>query len=118
MDLMCRGNLPLIEIHSDEAKGPCVLFPIHTDVNTLHEPVVYGEEKGGGSTGVPVDPRPGPLDVREANEAVEISDLRRLVDRSGKEVVDKYSKGREAPRNGFRIDTRPVRLRHSWHPES
>jgi hypothetical protein len=44
---------------------------------------------------------PGHLKVREANGAVEISDLRRLVDRSRREEVAKYSKGREVPGMGF-----------------
>ncbi len=120
VDLVLRSNLPLIEIHSDEAKGPAVLFPIHSDVGPLHKPVVYGEEKRSAGTGVRVDPPPGTLEIRQADEAVKISDLRRLVDTSGDggEVVDKRSKDHNPSRNGFWSGIMPLGLRQCWHPES
>jgi hypothetical protein len=49
-----RGKLPLKEIQSDEAEGTLVLFPVHPNVDTLHETIVNVEDErsGGASTSV------------------------------------------------------------------
>ena len=45
-----RDNLPLIEIQSDEAESARVLFPIHPNVDSLHEAHVSVEVEGRSNT--------------------------------------------------------------------
>ena len=57
MDLIgkiTRDNLPLVEIQSDEAESSLVLFPIHPNVDTLHEAHVRVEVKGLSNTSLRV----------------------------------------------------------------
>ena len=51
---IARDNLPLIEIQSDEAESSLVLFPIHPNVDTLHEAHVSVEVKGLSNTSLRV----------------------------------------------------------------
>ncbi len=47
---IARDNLPLIEIQSYEAECAIVLFPIHPNVDPLHEAHVSVEGKGSSNT--------------------------------------------------------------------
>src|SRR5256886_11365113 len=40
-----KGQLPLKDIQSDEAEGACVLFPVHPNVDPLHETIVHVVDK-------------------------------------------------------------------------
>ena len=51
---IARDNLPLVEIQSDEAESSLVLFPIHPNVDPLHEAHVSVEGKGSSYTRLPV----------------------------------------------------------------
>jgi hypothetical protein len=44
VDFICNGKLPLKEVQSDEAEGAVVLFPVHPNVDPLHETIVHVEE--------------------------------------------------------------------------
>ena len=67
MDLICRDNLPLIEIQSDEGEGAAVLYLIHPNVNTLYEAHIDVEEEGGSGAGACVCACPCPLDLSATN---------------------------------------------------
>ena len=46
VDFILRGQRLLRkEIQSDEAEGAGVLFPVHPNVDTLHEPIVHVKEE-------------------------------------------------------------------------
>ena len=51
---IARDNLPLIKIQSDETECAIVLFPIHPNVDPLHEAHVSVEGKGSSSTSLRV----------------------------------------------------------------
>lgn len=74
--LIRRGNLPLIEVQSYQGEGARVLFPIHANINTLHEAYIDIEEEGVPVSGASICSCPGTLEVRKANGAMEISNGR------------------------------------------
>ncbi len=45
MDLICRDNLPLVEIQSDEGEGAPMPLPIQPNVETLHKTHVDVEDE-------------------------------------------------------------------------
>ena len=62
-----RDNLPLIEIQSNEAESSLVLFPIHPNVDPLHEAHVSVEGKGSSNTSLRVCSCTRPVDNRGSN---------------------------------------------------
>jgi hypothetical protein len=122
VDFICNGKLPLKEIQSDEAEGACVLFPVHPNVDTLHETIVHIEEERSGGASSSVCSCPSTRDVCEAHESVKIEDRRWLGTMYGREDVKNLRpcKGElDAARNGSWSDLIvPVGMRNCWEPES
>jgi len=78
VDFICKGKLPLIEIQSDEAEGAGVLFPVHPNVDTLHETIVNVEEERSGGASTSVCSCPSTPYVCDAHESLKIEDRRWL----------------------------------------
>ena|SRR5215467_4918957 len=74
VDFICNGKLPLKEIQSDKAEGAVVLFPVHPNVDPLHEAIVHVEEERSGFASTSVCSCPSALYVCDAHEPVEIED--------------------------------------------
>src|SRR5207248_1361492 len=74
-----KVKLTLKGVHSDLGKGAVVESSIHSSVDPLHEAEVRIEEERRCGTRRGVCRRPGALDLGDADEAVEIGDLVRLV---------------------------------------
>lgn len=110
------------EIQSDEAEGASVLFPVHPNVDTLHETIVHVEEESSGGASTSVCSCPSTRYVCEAHESVKIEDCRWLLTRYGPEDVKNLrprTKERGAPGNGSGSDLIvPVGMRNCWEPES
>jgi len=68
----------LKEIQSDEAEGALVLFPVYSNVDTLHETIVNVEEERSGGASTSVCSCPSSRYVREAHETLKIEDCRWL----------------------------------------
>jgi len=83
VDFICNGKLPLKEIQSDEAEGAMVLFPVHPNVDTLHETIVNVEEERSGGASTSVRSCPSTRYVRDAHESLEIEDRRWLAPCTG-----------------------------------
>ena len=117
-----KGKLPLKEIQSDEAEGACVLFPVHPNVDPLHETIVHVVDKRSGFAGASVCPCPSPLDVRDAHQSLEIEDRYWLETMDGLEGVKKlrpWTKELGAAGNGSRSDVMvPAGMGNGWEPES
>ena len=64
---IARDNLPLIEIKSYEAESSLVLFPIHPNVDPLHEAHVSVEVKGSRNISLRVCSCPRPVDNSGSN---------------------------------------------------
>jgi len=64
---IARDNLPLIEIQSNEAECAIVLFPIHPNVDRLHEAHVSVEGKGSSNTSLRVCSCTRPVDNSGSN---------------------------------------------------
>jgi len=64
---IARDNLPLIEIQSDEAESSMVLFPIHPNVDPLHEAHISVEVKGSRNTSLLVCSCTLPVDNSGSN---------------------------------------------------
>jgi len=64
---IARDNLPLIEIQSNEAECAIVLFPIHPNVDPLHEAHVSVEGKGSSNTSLRVCSCTRPVDNSGSN---------------------------------------------------
>jgi len=113
-----KGKLPLKEIQSDEAEGACVLFPVHPNVDPLHETIVHVVDKRSGFAGASVCPCPSPLDVRDAHQSLEIEDRYWLETMDGLEGVKKlrpWTKELGAAGNGSRSDVMvPAGMRNCW----
>src|SRR5713226_526852 len=73
-----RATLALVEIQSEKAEGPFVLFPVNSDVVPLHEPHVSVKEKAIAVAGTRVRSNPVARDMRHAGKAVEVSNRRWL----------------------------------------
>ena len=103
MDLICRGNLSLIEVESNKTEGASVLLSVHPNVDALHETHVHIEEEGLPLTTARVDARSRTPNVSSTNEALEVEDRRIFGARSGRcrIKVKKLAKGLEAFGNGF-----------------
>jgi hypothetical protein len=118
VDFICKGKLPLEEIQSDEAEGACVLFPVHSNVDTLHETIVNVEEERSGFAGVSVCPSPSTLYVRDAHESLKIEDRGWLDTMYGPEDVKKlrpWTKDPAATGNGSRSDVTVLAgMRNCW----
>ena len=102
-----KGKLPLKEIQSDEAEGPSVLFPVHPNVDTLHETIVDVEEEWSGGASMSVCSCPSTRYVRDAHESLKIEDRRWLGAMYGREDMKKlgpWTKDPAAPGNGSRSD--------------
>lgn len=69
-----RDNLPLIEIQSNEAESSVVLFPIHPNVDPLHEAHVSVEGKGSRHTSLRVCSSTRPVDNSGSKCAMKIKD--------------------------------------------
>ena len=67
VDLIWRDYLPLIQIQSNEAERATMPFPIHPNVNTLHETHIDVEDEGGSGAGLCVCGCPRPLDLSGSN---------------------------------------------------
>ena len=67
MNLICRGNLSLIEVQSYEAERSLVLFSVYSDVSTLHEAHIHVEEQGRSCAGAYVCSCSRSLDFSTAN---------------------------------------------------
>ena len=67
VDLILRGKLPLIEIQSNEAESSLVLFPIQSNVDSLHEAHVSIEVKGSSNTSLRVCSCTRPVDNSGSN---------------------------------------------------
>ncbi len=78
VDFICNGKLPLKEIQSDEAEGASVLFPVHPNVDPLHETIVHVEEEWSGGASSSVCSCPSTRYVCDAHESVKIEDRRWL----------------------------------------
>jgi len=116
VDLIRRGQRPLIEIQSDEAEGGSMLFPIHSNVNSLHETLVYVEKQMSFGTSMSICSSAGPLNGCDTDKAVKIGDGRRLVAMSGQEDMETR---RDAARNGFRRNlSASAGMRNCGYPES
>ena len=76
VDLICRGNLSLIEVESNKTEGACVLLSVHPNVDALHETHVHVEHEGMLLTSTRVDARSRTPDVSCTNEALEVEDRR------------------------------------------
>ncbi len=76
MDLSSRDSLPLIEIQSYEGEGTPVLFPIHPNIDPLHEAHIDIEAEGGGGTRVRIGGCSRPLHLSATNRAMKIGDCR------------------------------------------
>ncbi len=74
VDLIRRSNLPLIEIQSDEAERAVVLFPIQSNIHTLHETHIDIEEEVTGRTIIRVCSCPRPPDMSGSDCAMKIKD--------------------------------------------
>jgi len=72
VDFICNGKLPLKEIQSDEAEGPLVLFPVHSNVDTLHETIVNVEEESSSGASTSVCSCPSTPYVCDAHESLKI----------------------------------------------
>jgi hypothetical protein len=68
-----RAALALVEIQSEETEGSFVLFPINSDVVPLHESHISVKKKATSVSGTGVRSSPVARDMRDADEAVEIS---------------------------------------------
>jgi hypothetical protein len=116
-----KGKLPLKEIQSDEAEGACVLFPVHPNVDTLHETIVNIEEKRSGGASTSVCSRPSTRYVCDAHESLKIEDRRWLDTMYGPEDVKNLRpKGElDAAGNGSWSDMIVLAgMRNCWEPES
>jgi hypothetical protein len=123
VDFILRGQRLLRkEIQSDEAEGACVLFPVHANVDPLHETIVHIEEERSGGALSSVCSCSSTRYVCEAHESVEIEDGRWLLTRYGPKDVKNlrpWTKDRGAPGNGSGSDViAPVGIRNCWEPES
>lgn len=123
MDLILGGQrLLTIKIQSDEAEGGSMLFPVHSNVNSLHETGVCVEEERSSGTSTGICSSAGPLNFCDTDKAVKIGDGRRLVAMSGQEDVKHFSpwtEGLEASRNGFRRNlSASAGMRNCGYPES
>ena len=122
VDFICNGKLPLKEIQSDEAEGLCVLFPVHPNVDPLHETIVHVEEERSGFAGASVCPSPSTRYVRDTHQSLKIEDRRWLGTMDGPEDVKKLRPGTKEPGatgNGSRSDVMvPAGMRNCWEPES
>ncbi len=87
VDFICNGKLPLKEIQSDEAEGASVLFPVHPNVDPLHETIVHVEEERSGGASSSVCSCPSTRYVCDAHESVKIEDRRWLDTMYGPEEV-------------------------------
>jgi hypothetical protein len=88
VDFILRGQRLLRkEIQSDEAEGAPVLFPVHPNVDPLHEPIVHVEEERSGGASSSVCSCPSTLYVCDAHESVKIEDRRWLGTMYGREEV-------------------------------
>ena len=118
VDFICNGKLPLKEIQSDEAEGAMVLFPVHPNVDTLHETIVNVEEERSGGASTSVRSCPSTRYVRDAHESLEIEDRRWLGTMYGPEDVKKlrpWTKDPGAAGNGSRSDVMvPAGMRNCW----
>jgi hypothetical protein len=121
VDFICKGKLPLEEIQSDEAEGACVLFPVHPNVDTLHETIVNVEEERSGGASTSVCSCPSTRYVRDTHESLKIEDRRWLDAMYGPEDVKKLRpKGElDAAGNGSWSDVIVLAgMRNCWEPES
>lgn len=123
VDFICKDKLPsLIEIQSDEAEGACVLFPVHPNVDTLHETIVNVEDERSGGAIISVCSCPFTLYVCDAHESLKIEDRRWLGTMYGREDVKKLRpcKGElDAAGNGSWSDVIVLGgTRNCWEPES
>ena len=84
VDLICRGNLSLIEVESNKTEGASVPLSVHPNVDTLHETHVHIKEEGVPLTTARVDARSRTPDVSSTNEALEVVDRRIFGARSGR----------------------------------
>jgi hypothetical protein len=105
VDFICKDKLPSrIEIQSDEAEGAGVLFPVHPNVDTLHETIVNVEDErsGSGLAFTSVCSCPTTPYVCDAHESLKIEDRRLLGKMYRREDVKKLRPKRElnAARNG------------------
>jgi hypothetical protein len=119
VDFIRKGKLPLIEIQSNEAEGAMVLFPVHSNVNTLHETIVNVEEERSGGASTSVCSCPSTLHVCEAHKPVKIEDRGGLDTMYGREDVKNFrpwTKDRGTTGNGYRRGT--IGKRQAWHPKS
>ena len=118
VDFICNGKLPLKEIQSDEAEGALVLFPVYSNVDTLHETIVNVEEERSGGASTSVCSCPSTRYVRDAHETLKIEDRRWLVTMYGPEDVKNFRpcKGElGAAGNGSRSDVIVlVGMRNCW----
>src|SRR5229473_1185090 len=103
-----RATLALVEIQSEKAEGPFVLFPVNSDVVPMHEPHVSVKEKATAVTGTRVRPSPVARDMRHADEAVKVSNRRWLTAGSRQEDMEDFSpraEGLDTSRNRVRRGT-------------
>lgn len=119
MDFICKDKLPsLIEIQSDEAEGAGVLFPVHPNVDTLHETIVNVEDERSGGASTSVCSCPTTPYVCHANESLKIEDRRWLDTMYGPEDVKKlrpWTKDPGAAGNGSWSDVIVlVGMRNCW----
>jgi hypothetical protein len=122
VDLIRRGQRPLIEVQSDEAEGGSMLFSVHSNVDSLHETGVCVEEERSGVTSTGICSCASPLNFCNTDKAVKIGDGRRLGAMSGQEDVEHlcpWTEGLEAARNGSRSDlSASAGMRNCGYPES
>jgi hypothetical protein len=73
VDLILRGQRLLrIEVQSDEAEGASMLFPVHSNVDPLHETIVNVEEQRSSDTSTGICSCASPRKVCDTNKAVKI----------------------------------------------
>ena len=116
MDL--KGKLPLKEIQSDEAEGASVLFPVHPNVDPLHETIVHVEEEWSGGASSSVCSCPSTRYVCDAHESFKIEDRRWLGTMFGQEDVKNlrpWTKGLDAAGNRSWSDVTVLAgMRNGW----
>lgn len=122
VELICDDKLVLKEIQSDEAEGACMLFPIHPNVDPLHETIVHVEEESPAAASTSVCSCPSPLDVCDAHDPIKIEDRRGLGSMDGRVDVKHlrpWTKNLGAAGNRSRSDLRAlVGIHNGWEPES
>jgi hypothetical protein len=88
VDFICKDKLSsLIKIQSDDAEGAGVLFPVHPNVDTLHETIVNVEDERSGGASTSVCSCPTTPYVCDAHESLKIEDRRLLGTMYGPEDV-------------------------------